>query len=285
MRTATLDGRLVLVRGAGADLRGVDVHTTSGGRFAADPLDALERWPEFCGWAGACADKGAPIVVEDLGPPVPRPRQVFGIGLNYRAHAAEASVDVPEGMPPTFTKFPSSLAGPVGDLSLPAGSVDWEVELVVVIGREGTAVSEADAWEHVAGLCVGQDYSERQKQTAGPVPQFSLGKSHAGFAPFGPVLVSLDEIESRDDLAIECTVNGETVQKDRTSSMIFPVAALIERLSSVVTLYPGDVIFTGTPSGVGMARTPPVFLKPGDEVVSRIEGLGELRQVCVDGAT
>jgi 2-keto-4-pentenoate hydratase/2-oxohepta-3-ene-1,7-dioic acid hydratase in catechol pathway len=258
----------------------VDVEKASAGRFAADPLDALGRWSEFCGWAAACADEGQPYAVARLGPPVPRPRQVFGIGLNYHAHAAEASVDAPEGMPPTFTKFPSSLAGPVGELRLPPGSVDWEVELVVVIGREAAGATEASAWDHVAGLCVGQDYSERQKQTAGPVPQFSLGKSHAGFAPFGPHLVSIDEVATPDDLAIECTVNGEIVQKDRTSSMIFPVPALIERLSSVVTLYPGDVIFTGTPSGVGMARTPPVFLKAGDEVVSRIEGLGELRQVC-----
>ena len=152
---------------------------------------------------------------------------------------------------------------------------------MVVIGREATEISEAQAWGHVAGLAVGQDYSEREKQTAGPVPQFALGKSHPGFGPFGPFLVTVDEVDDPDDLDIECVVNGETVQKDRTSSMIFPVPALIERLSSVVMLYPGDVGFTGTPSGVGMTRTPPLFLKPGDEVVSRIEGLGELRQVCL----
>jgi 2-keto-4-pentenoate hydratase/2-oxohepta-3-ene-1,7-dioic acid hydratase in catechol pathway len=277
MRTATLHGRLVLVRESGA----VDVERASGGRFGADPLTALERWPDFCTWAEGCTDDGEPFAVEDLGPPVPNPRQVFGIGLNYGAHAAEASVDVPAGMPPTFTKFPSCLAGPVGDLALPPGSVDWEVELVVVIGREATAIAEAEAWDHVAGLAVGQDYSEREKQTAPPVPQFSLGKSHAGFGPFGPHLVTLDEVADPDDLALECELNGETVQKDRTTSMIFPVPSLLARLSSVVTLYPGDVIFTGTPSGVGMARKPPVFLKPGDVVVSRIEGLGELRQVCV----
>ena len=276
MRTGTLDGRMVLVRGQSA----VDVETASGGRFGADPLDALGRWSDFVAWAAGCDDAGEPFAVADLGPPVPRPRQVFAIGLNYGSHAAETSHERPEH-PPTFTKFPSCLAGPVGELRLPPGSVDWEVELVVVIGPEAASVSAVDAWSHVAGLSVGQDYSERQQQTSGPVPQFSLAKSHPGFGPFGPHLVTLDEVGDPGDLALETVINGETMQKDRTSSMIFGIPELVERLSAVVTLYPGDLVFTGTPSGVGMARTPQVFLEPGDEVVSRIEGLGELRQVCV----
>lgn len=280
MRTGTLAGRLVLIQDQSDGTRAVDVETASGGQFAPDPLDALVRWDELRAWAETCDQQGRPFAVADLGPPVPQPRQVFAIGLNYGAHASETSMVTPEH-PPTFTKFPSCLAGPVGELRLPPGSVDWEVELVAVIGREATRAAESAAWSHVAGLSVGQDYSERQQQTSGPVPQFSLGKSHPGFGPFGPHLVTLDEVTDPDDLALECVINGETVQKDRTSSMIFPVPELLARLSAVVTLYPGDVIFTGTPSGVGMARKPPVFLKPGDEVVSRIEGLGEIRQRCV----
>lgn len=284
MRIASRSGRLVLVVGEGADARAHDVESSSDGLFSSDPQAVFDRWAEFTTWASSYAGTaGEPFDPADpeLGPPAPRPRQVFGIGLNYASHAAEASMERPEGMPPTFTKFVSSLTGPVGDLHLPEGSVDWEVELVVVIEREATDVGVAEAWDHVAGLAVGQDYSERKKQTAGPAPQFSLGKSHRGFGPFGPCLVTPDEVRDRDDLAIECAVNGETVQKDRTSSMIFDVPALVAALSSVVTLYPGDVIFTGTPAGVGMARTPPRFLEPGDVVVSAIEGLGQLRQVCV----
>jgi 2,4-diketo-3-deoxy-L-fuconate hydrolase len=271
---------MVLVRGQGAEVRVLDVEAASCSRFGPDPIDALSRWADFRAWAESCDDPGDPVTVEELGAPVPCPRQVFAIGLNYRTHAAETSMATPEH-PPTFTKFPSCLAGPVGELALPPGSVDWEVELVAVIGPEARDHAAADAWDHVAGLAVGQDYSERQLQTSGPAPQFSLGKSHPGFGPFGPFLVTPDEVSDPDDLALECSINGETVQKDRTSSMIFSVPTLVERLSAVVTLCPGDVIFTGTPSGVGMARTPPRFLQPGDEVVSRIEGLGELRQRCV----
>jgi len=280
MRTGTLSGRLVLVRDTGDGARAIDVEAASRGEFGADPLAALARWDAFREWAETCDQPGESLSVEDLGPPVPQPRQVFAIGLNYGTHASETAMATPEH-PPTFTKFPSCLAGPVGELRLPEGSVDWEVELVAVIGREATGVAESAAWAHVAGLAVGQDYSERQLQTSGPVPQFSLGKSHPGFGPFGPHLVSLDEVGDADDLALECVINRETMQKDRTSSMIFSVPELVARLSAVVTLYPGDVIFTGTPSGVGMARKPPVFLKTGDEVISRIEGLGEIRQRCV----
>lgn len=280
MRMGTLSDRSVLVRAHDEGWRAVDVESASGGRFGSDPMDALACWAEFCAWAQGCADEGVEFALEDLGAPVPRPRQVFAIGLNYRNHADESHLDHPDS-PPTFTKFQSCLAGPVGDLRLPPGTVDWEVELVVAMGRETTRVSTQAAWDHVAGLTVGQDYSERQLQTAGPVPQFSLGKSHPGFGPCGPFLVTPDEVPDRDDLAIECSINGEPVQGDRTSSMIFSVPDLIERLSAVVTLWPGDIIFTGTPSGVGMARKPPRFLQPGDEVVSRIEGLGELHQRCM----
>ena len=148
--------------------------------------------------------------------PVPRPRQVFAIGLNYAAHAAEAGVESPT-FPPTFTKFPTCLTGPDATVELPSEFVDWEVELVVVIGRLAHEVAEGNGWSHVAGLTVGQDLSERIVQTRPPAPQFSLGKSFPGFGPIGPWVVTPDELDNPDDLALGCTVNGEEVQKSRTS--------------------------------------------------------------------
>jgi 2-keto-4-pentenoate hydratase/2-oxohepta-3-ene-1,7-dioic acid hydratase in catechol pathway len=182
--------------------------------------------------------------------------------------------------PATFTKFPTCITGPCADIELPPGAVDWEVELVVVIGVRAHRVAEDQAWRHVAGLTVGQDLSERLLQwSAGG--QFSLGKSFPGFGPMGPCLVTPEGLANPDDLAIGCTVNGEVVQKSRTSDMVFSVARLIAELSAVLPLLPGDVIFTGTPAGIGATRKPPRFLQPGDTLVSAIEGLGELRNRCI----
>ena len=195
-------------------------------------------------------------------------------------HAAESGF-APPSDPLFFTKYVSAFSGPVTDVVLPAGNVDWECELVAVISRPTRRIAAADGWSHVAGLTVGQDLSERILQRSGPVPQFSLGKSHAGFAPSGPVLVTPDEFANPDDLDIGCEVDGQTMQSARTSLMIFPVPELIAYLSNVVTLFPGDVIFTGTPPGVGAGRTPPVFLAPGDHLRSWVEGIGELHQRLV----
>ncbi len=262
----------------------VDVAEASRGLFGPDPRGLYEAWEEFAGWAaGASIDfaaDGMPVVVEELGPPSPEPRQVFAIGLNYRDHADESGLAYPDS-PPTFTKWVGSFTGPVGELVLPAPTVDWEAELVVVIGRRAERVAAADAWSYVAGLTVGQDYSERALQLAGPAPQFSLGKSFPGFAPQGPWLVTPDEFADPDDLAIECRINGETMQKSATSRLIFSVSSLVERLSSILPLTAGDVVFTGTPAGIGGARKPPRFLKAGDVVETTIEGIGALRQVCV----
>lgn len=153
----------------------------------------------------------------------------------------------------------------------------------MVIGREARHVAAADAWDHVAGLTIGQDYSERTRQLVAPAPQFSLGKSFPGFAPIGPAVVTLDELNDPADLEIGCSIDGEQVQKGRTRDLIFSIPVLIERLSAVLPLQPGDLIFTGTPSGVGGGRTPKRFLVAGEEVVTWIEGLGELRQRCVPG--
>jgi 2-keto-4-pentenoate hydratase/2-oxohepta-3-ene-1,7-dioic acid hydratase in catechol pathway len=276
MRAANVAGRLAVLTEDGA----VDVERASGGRFAADPQAVYERWAEFRTWAGE-ADLSATEAFDpqQLGAPAPRPRQVLAIGLNYRSHAAESGLAAPEDIPPTFTKFPTCLTGPYSNVVLPdGGATDWEVELVVVIGARAERVAEGDAWAHVAGLAVGQDLSERIVQTAGPAPQFSLGKSFPGFGPVGPWLVTPDEFDDPDDLELACAVNGEQMQKSRTSDLIFSVPQLIARLSAVLPLLPGDLIFTGTPSGVGAVRNPRRFLSPGDELVSHIEGIGELRQ-------
>ncbi len=168
-------------------------------------------------------------------------------------------------------------------MTLACATVVWEVELVVAIGRRAYEVSETMAWDHVAGLMVGQDLSERVLQLAGPAPQFSLGKSYPGFAPLGPWLVTPDAVDNPDDLELGCRLGEEVLQLGRTRDLIFSVSELIARLSAVCPLLPGDIIFTGTPSGVGGARTPPRFLPPGGVLTSRIEGIGELRNTFVAG--
>jgi 2-keto-4-pentenoate hydratase/2-oxohepta-3-ene-1,7-dioic acid hydratase in catechol pathway len=277
MKVANLSGRLVILTGSGA----VDVNQASKGRFGADPQQVYIRWEEFLDWAHSVGGSaGRPFALDDLESPVPRPAQVFAIGLNYRRHATESGFVPPAAEPPVFTKFPASITGPFGTVRLPRdGHTDWEVELVAIIGRRAEHVAAEDAWQHVAGLAVGQDLSERRLQMAATPPQFSLAKSYPGFSPIGPWLVTPDEVANPDDLEIACRVNGESVQKARTSELIFPVAELIARLSAVTPLLPGDVIFTGTPGGVGIAREPQRWLQPGDVLTSHIEGIGELRHV------
>ena len=271
MRVANADGRAVLVVDDGI----VDIATASGGALPTDAQLLFERWDDVRALADRVPGPEEPFELSALQAPVPRPRQVFAIGMNYAAHAAEAGVEAPE-FPSTFTKFPTCLTGPDATVALPSAFVDWEVELVAVIGSVAYEVEVGKGWSHVAGLTVGQDLSERIVQTRPPAPQFSLGKSFPGFGPTGPWVTTPDELDARDDLALGCTVNGEEVQKSRTSDLIFGVDALVHFLSSITPLLPGDLIFTGTPSGVGGTRTPPRFLAPGDELVSTIEGLGTI---------
>ena len=275
MKIANVNGRAALV----LDDRIADVEQASGGRFGPDPMGLFADWAAFVAFAGDVTDDTGPLVEADLRNPVPLPRQVFAIGLNYRSHAEESGMAVPD-FPATFTKFPASLAGPFDDLEIAVPSVDWEVELVVVIGTEADRVDEADAWSHIAGVTVGQDISDRHLQFAAGA-QFSLGKSRRGYGPMGPYLVTVDELANPDDLALGCSVNGDTVQDARTSDLIFDVPRLIADLSSVLPLLPGDVIFTGTPAGVGVTRQPPRFLQPGDVLETWIEGIGTIRNRCV----
>jgi 2-keto-4-pentenoate hydratase/2-oxohepta-3-ene-1,7-dioic acid hydratase in catechol pathway len=278
LRIANLAGRLVLVTPDGT--AALDVERSSQGRFAASPQAVYDQWQDFTAWAaGADLTAAAPFAAADLGAPAPAPRQVLAIGLNYAEHAAESGFDVPEEPTVMFTKWQSCLTGPVTEVELPdGGHTDWEVELVVVLGRRAFRISADEAWAHVAGLTVGQDISERILQTAGPSPQFSMGKSLPGFGPTGPWLVTPDEFDNPDDLELGCSVNGNQMQKGRTRDLIFSVPAILAALSRRLPLLPGDVLFTGTPSGVGLGRSPQVWLAPGDELVSYVAGIGELRQ-------
>jgi 2,4-didehydro-3-deoxy-L-rhamnonate hydrolase len=277
MRLANVDERLMVARRGGGF---VDLASASAGRFGPDPQTVYDRWEEFADWAesaGEWTDAGYEPARETLGPPVPRPRQVFAVALNYGAHAAEGGSDAPPA-PQVFTKFPACIAGPETVVDLATDRVDWEAELVVAIGRRAQHVPREQAWDHIAGVMAGQDVSARDVQRSGArEPQFSLGKSFPGFGPTGPWLVALDEFGA-GDTEIECLVNGERVQHASTAEMLFPVDVLIEYISAITPMLPGDLLFTGTPAGVGSHRTPPRFLGDGDVVVTRVDRIGELRQ-------
>jgi 2-keto-4-pentenoate hydratase/2-oxohepta-3-ene-1,7-dioic acid hydratase in catechol pathway len=279
-RIANLAGRAALI----ADEGGIDVERASDGVFGADPQSLYDRWSEFLLWVGRlpAPDEGfdyRALPDSELLSPAPWPAQVFGIGLNYRDHVAETGMQAPSRVA-AFTKFPTCIVGGFHEVELPEGTVDYEVELVVVMGKRAYRVADWEAWSYVAGVTVGQDLSERILQReAGN--QFCLGKSFPGFGPMGPWLVTPDELTEPDDMALSCSLNGEVMQDGRTSDMVFSVSRLIEELSSVVPLLPGDVIFTGTPAGVGWVRQPPRFLQPGDVLESTIEGIGTIRNKMV----
>ena len=280
MKFANHKGRAVVTDGR----RAAHVADASSGKFPDAPAEIFPVWDEFAAWArsaelSADLSAGFELDAADLGAPSPAPRQVFAIGLNYAAHARESGLDLPSE-PAVFTKFPTSVTGPSTVLELPTDTVDYEAELVAVIGRFGHRVPEERAWDHVAGVTVGQDISERARQLVGPAPQFSLGKSFPGFAPTGPWIVTPDELDRPDDLALGCSINGQVMQDARTDDLIFSVPAIVARLSAVLPLLPGDLIFTGTPSGVGGARTPPVFLRDGDVLETWVEGIGAITSTC-----
>ena len=219
-----------------------------------------------------------------LGPPVAGTGKFICIGLNYADHAAESGMAVPPE-PVIFMKATSAICGPDDPIVIPRGSVktDWEVELAVIIGTKAKYVAQADALAHVAGYAVTNDVSERAFQTE-RAGQWTKGKSCDSFGQIGPWLVTRDEVADPQALDMWLTVNGETMQKGSTRTMVYGVAHVVSYLSQFMTLHPGDVISTGTPPGVGMGMKPPRYLKPGDVVELGIEGLGRQRQVCVADA-
>ncbi|HEY1973150.1 MAG TPA: fumarylacetoacetate hydrolase family protein, partial [Pseudonocardia sp.] len=242
-------------------------------------------WDDLLNWGWSVGAHGVGDVdPADLGPPVPSPRQLFAVGLNYLDHAEEVGMPL-TATPTTFTKFQSCLVGPDAVVELASETTDWEIELVVVVSRRAHRVPRAEAGQYVAGYTIGQDLSERTLQMVGSPAQFSLGKSYPGYGPTGPWVVTLDEFDNPDDLALTCTVADRVRQRSRTSQMLFPVAAIIEHLSAVCPLLPGDLIFSGTPAGVAMAQKPPEYLRPGDVIRSDIEGIGQLVATIASGGS
>jgi len=244
----------------------------------------LAQGAEGIARAAAALATGQPLAQDQLSltAPVPGPEKILCVGLNYSDHAKESGAE-PPGEPVVFNKFPTAVAADGQPIILPRLSreVDYEAELVVVIGTGGRHISRQRALRHVAGYCCGNDVSARDWQLRKPGGQWLLGKSFDTFAPFGPLLVTADEVPEPGNLKIQTRLNGRVMQDSTTSQLIFPVEELIEYISGVCTLSPGDLIFTGTPPGVGFARKPPVFLKPGDVVEIEVERLGVLRNPVV----
>ncbi len=258
------DGKMVGLRGAGFD----SLRDVIGG--GAGALERVRAWVADAPGGAAFDAKETTLLA-----PLPRPPKIVCIGLNYRDHAAESKAAIPE-VPTVFAKFPTAATGHRCPIVLPKFSSmpDYEAELAVVIGRGGRYIPEARWREHVFGYTAFNDVSARDFQRA--TSQWMIGKTFDTFAPFGPAIVTADEIEDPQALDISLLLNGEVMQRSNTREMIFGIPRLIAHLSSVFTLEPGDIIATGTPAGVGFARKPPRWLMPGDEATVRIEGLGDL---------
>ncbi len=256
-----------------------DINRLSKDAVSADPMIALADIDALHQISGSLGDHepDGSLSEAKLGPPSPRPRNSFGVGLNYKDHAEESKMDLPES-PVIFSKFPSCIVGPFADIDLRATRGDYEAELVVVIGRVARDVSTDDAWSHVAGVTAGQDISDRKLQLGARPPQFGLGKSRDTYGPTGPLLLSPDSFPDADDLHLTCEINGDLRQDARTRDLIFDVSFLVSYLSEVMTLIPGDLIFTGTPAGVGMPDKR--FLVPGDVITTTVGGVGSMVNIC-----
>ncbi len=259
-----LSGQVIGLRGAGFENL---ISIIAGG---AEALDRVGRWVQR-----PPSSELPDMESIQLRAPIARPPKIICIGLNYRDHAEEGKMALPE-VPTVFCKYATSIIGPGDAIVLPKNSVkpDYEAEFVVVIGKRGRHIPEEKWRDYVFGYSILNDVSARDFQMA--TTQWTMGKTFDTFAPFGPAIVTADEVEDPHNLAISLTLNGETMQNSNTGNMIFQTPKLISFLSSVMTLEPGDIISTGTPAGVGFARKPPRWLRPGDEVTVRIEGLGEL---------
>ncbi len=266
--------------------QGVIDLTSSIDRFPRCMTEVIERWEELKPGIAAAAPNSDKLNFENLklAAPIRRPGKVICIGLNYADHAAESGSEIPFE-PVVFNKFPTAVIAHQEPIEIPGNSkeVDYEAELVVVIGKTAKNVSQSEAMSHVFGYCCGHDVSARDWQKGRPGGQWLLGKTFDTFAPLGPEIVTADEIDEPGNLNVVMRLNGETMQDSNTKQLIFPIDHLIKHLSSVSTLYPGDVIYTGTPPGVGAARKPPVFMKAGDVAEVEIEGLGRLTNPCIDG--
>jgi 2-keto-4-pentenoate hydratase/2-oxohepta-3-ene-1,7-dioic acid hydratase in catechol pathway len=285
MRLVTLHTAAGLRAAVRHDDQYIDLHATDGA-FPASVRQLLAAGPGVLEHVRKVGKRPeavrVPVDKARLAPPVPDPQKIICLGLNYRDHAAETNAPIPRE-PIVFAKYPSAIIGPGMPIVLPAVSseVDFEAELVIVVGRRGRHLNPAGALAHVAGYTVGHDVSARDWQLKKDGKQWTIGKTFDTFAPIGPELVTPEEAGDPHRLGIRLRLNGQTMQDSSTQQMIFGVGETLAYLSKVLTLEPGDLIFTGTPPGVGMARKPPVWLKPGDVVEVEIDGLGLLRNPVV----
>jgi len=287
MRLATIETPHGSRAAAYVDGAYIDLHAADG-RLPTGVRQLLEGGPDLMRLArevvGGNLATRIPAAGVRLLPPIPDPPKVICIGLNYRDHAAETGAKIP-AEPVLFSKFATALIGAETPIVLPSVSkkVDYEAELVLVVGKGGRHLNAATALEHLAGYTVGNDVSARDWQLEKDGRQWLAGKTFDTFAPLGPWLVTADEVPDPQNLGVRLRLNGRTMQDSNTRQMIFPAAVALAYISQVVTLQAGDLIFTGTPPGVGMARKPPVWLKAGDVVEVEIDGLGMLRNPVVQG--
>lgn len=234
------------------------------------------------GWMKKISDADHPGIEMDsrIGSPVHRPGKIICLGKNYEEHAREGGFERPE-KPLLFCKTPNTVNGPFDPVVMPgsSGQIDWEVELAVVIGQQGKRIAEQDAFDYIAGFTVMNDVSGRQAQFGDG--QWFRGKSFDTFAPLGPAIVTMDEIQDITNLELTAKVNGVTMQKGNTRDLIFDIPTIIAYISCDITLMPGDIISTGTPSGVGIFRDPPILLKPGDIIECTIENIGTIKNQVI----
>ena len=275
-KLGNIDGRSVLVRNNDY----YDLETISGGEVSSIGIEAIQSEDLLSDLYSKLDSFEATGNIDDvtLGAPITSSKNCFAVGLNYRNHAEESGMEIP-AFPMIFTKHTSCIVGPFDNVEMRSDIVDYEAEMVVVIGKGGKDIAKDDAWRHVAGITVGQDISDRSVQFHATPPQFNLGKSFDTFGPIGPILVSHDEVDDKESLKLTCSVNDELRQDDNTNDLIFDVPYLISYISEFITLNTGDLIFTGTPAGVG--ATQGKLLKDGDMLSTSIEGIGTINNKMV----
>ena len=275
-KLGNIDGRSALVKNNDY----YDLETISGGEVSSIGIEAIQSEDLLSDLYSKLDSFEATGNINDvtLGAPITSSINCFAVGLNYRNHAEESGMEIP-AFPMIFTKHTSCIVGPFDDVEMRSDIVDYEAEMVVVIGKGGKDISKDDAWSHVAGITVGQDISDRSVQFHATPPQFNLGKSFDTFGPIGPILVSHDEVDDKESLKLTCSVNDELRQDDNTNDLIFDVPYLISYISEFITLNTGDLIFTGTPAGVG--ATQGKLLKDGDMLSTSIEGIGTINNKIV----
>ena len=275
-KLANVGGKSALIHGNSY----YDINSISQGEITSDPSYILDSLDDLHDLSSKIDNFEPTGLIENslLGAPVTNSRNCYAVGLNYRAHAEESGMEIPP-FPMVFTKHTSCIVGPFDNIEMRSDIVDYEAELVLVIGKKGKNISKETAWDHVAGLTVGQDISDRAVQFHATPAQFNLGKSFDTFGPIGPYLVSPDSVANKNAVQLECHINNELRQESSTDDLIFTVPDIISYISEFLTLNTGDLIFTGTPSGVG--ATQGKLLKDGDIITTSIKEIGTIKNKCI----